>query len=856
MTALLLAIAGLQTVNLLCVTSEEWRKIFSNLWQAGSGVGAAVLTWQAARELRRDGDEYAAGWRFIAIGMFFWMLGSVLFLFVEVVLKLAPFPGPPDIFFVLFYPAAIFGLWRLPCEPISRREFWNNLLDVAALGVVASLFVWQFNLRFLLRTLATEHNAGALVSLGYTLLDTLFLLVIFWKLVGKLGRGRQFTSLLLLVIGCFFLISADLLEGYVTTYGNFTSGSPIDMGWVLFSVCSGLAALHLLKHDAGQEADRVPNPQTEMFRTTWIMAATYLWMAMALGMLVWALFHREDVNIVFLLSGIMAATLLAVTRQIRTLRENNQLYQQVHLAHTELETKVLERTAQLQRQGDSLRHYEDIIQSCDDAIISETVDGKITSWNFGAENIYGYAAAEVLGCSMTRFVPPELEPEAADILVRIKRGERILHYETRHLRKDGAIIHISATISPIHDGGGEIMGSSIVARDITKNRTLESQLRQAQKMEAIGTLAGGIAHDFNNILAAMFGFVELLKEDVAENPTALENVNEIHHATKRAADLVRQILTFSRQQAQHRQVVRLDTVVKEAVKFLRASLPAGIKIELRLAADAPAVLADPTQIYQVVLNLATNSFHAMQSHNACLTISLDPFEADAEFMRTHPEFSTSPYTRLLVADTGQGMDAATLQRIFEPFFTTKPVGRGTGLGLSVVHGIIQSHAGKITVASQPGSGTTFGIYFPAQESEAAQPAEAAAKAPLGQGQKILVVDDEIALTAAYQRMLQRLNYQAITCNHPQAALQLFSEAPHQFAAIITDLTMPEMNGVEVIRRIRKIRSDVPIILATGLTSSASESAVADYGADGILEKPFASLALAETLHRVFHRHPA
>ena len=255
------------------------------------------------------------------------------------------------------------------------------------------------------------------------------------------------------------------------------------------------------------------------------------------------------------------------------------------------------------------------------------------------------------------------------------------------------------TITPVRGADGQIAHFVAVKQDITERRQMEKRMLQAQKMEAIGQLAGGIAHDFNNMLAALFGYAHLLQQDTVGNPLAQESVTEILVAANRAKDLVQQILSFSRQREQKPQVIKLDIIVKEALKFLRASLPAHIKIEKELAAETPAVLADPTQIYQVTMNLATNALHAMEDAPGRLLVRLDPVQPDEKLLQAHPELKPILYARLTVADTGHGMDAKTLERIFEPFFTTKPVGKGTGLGLAVVHGIVEvaqrrHHGGK------------------------------------------------------------------------------------------------------------------------------------------------------------------
>jgi PAS domain S-box-containing protein len=413
--------------------------------------------------------------------------------------------------------------------------------------------------------------------------------------------------------------------------------------------------------------------------------------------------------------------------------------------------------------------------------------------------------------------------------------------------KDGTVLERHSF--RIQDGSGKSFGRVWTFRDVTNNKKLEAQYRQAQKMEAIGTLAGGIAHDFNNILSAIFGYAYLLEQDTDGNGGAQESVREILGAANRAKDLVQQILTFSRQREQKRQVCRLDVVVKEATKFLRASLPTLIKIDLDLAAQTPPVLADPTQIYQVVMNLATNALHAMEGSAGNLTVGLNAFTPDRQFLRLHQNLRPITYARLTVADTGHGMDSKTRERIFEPFFTTKPVGKGTGLGLAVVHGIVQGHEGFITVESEIGRGTVFNLYFPADASSAAPTSEAAPDVPMGHGERVLLLDDEPSLTTMFRHMLRRLNYQATVTNTAAEAIQWVRENPGQFDLVVTDYTMPEMNGLEVCRQLRSVRADLPVILASGYVASLTEELLNDAGVNQLLEKPVSLPTLANALSR-------
>jgi len=417
-------------------------------------------------------------------------------------------------------------------------------------------------------------------------------------------------------------------------------------------------------------------------------------------------------------------------------------------------------------------------------------------------------------------------------------------------RKNGSLFEEEATISPVRDASGQVINYVAVKRDVTREKQLETQFHEAQKMEAIGRLAGGIAHDFNNILAGIFGYGYLLQQDTMHNATAQEDIAQILKAATRAKDLVQQILTFSRQREQNRRVITLDNVIKEALKFLRASISAEIKIELQLADDAPAVLADATQIYQVTLNLATNALDAMEGKPGRLTVSLQSFHPDEVFLQMHPEFRPVEYARLTVGDTGRGMEDDTLERIYEPFFTTKPFGKGTGLGLAVVHGIVKSHEGIVTVESEVGRGTNFSLYFPAQNHPPATTDTAISRLAAGRGQKILLLDDEPTVIATLQRLLERLNYEAISANHGRQAIALFLENPPRFDLVITDLAMPEMNGLEVARQIHQIRPDLPIVLMSGYAPDLDHENLRLAGIGQRLDKPISLAALAEMLQRV------
>jgi len=384
---------------------------------------------------------------------------------------------------------------------------------------------------------------------------------------------------------------------------------------------------------------------------------------------------------------------------------------------------------------------------------------------------------------------------------------------------------------------------------------LEDKLRQAQKMEAIGTLAGGIAHDFNNILAGIVGFAELGLHDVSDPLASDQHFREILKAGQRARDLIRQILAFSRQREQDRKPLQLAETVQEALKLLRATIPVSIEIVSQIDENAPTVLADSTQVHQVITNLVTNAWHAIGQKPGTITVQLSVFQVDEDFAHTNPDLRPGRYVRVSVSDNGRGIPPEILGRIFEPFFTTKGPDEGTGLGLAVVHGLMKSFDGAITVYSPPGDGTTLNLYFPALEfgATAAKPEEPAE--PLGHGERILFVDDEAVLTMLGGRFLTRLGYVAITQTDPRAALALFRD--QEFDAVVTDLTMPHFSGIEFARCLWEIRPQTRILLTTGFSATLDGQKARDLGFTDLLLKPYSVHGLGEALkHALTPSKPA
>ncbi len=496
-----------------------------------------------------------------------------------------------------------------------------------------------------------------------------------------------------------------------------------------------------------------------------------------------------------------------------------------------------------------------IVEFSDDAIIGKDLNGVISSWNRGAEKIFGYSANEMVGTSILLLIPAARQDEEDQILEKIKQGASVEHLETVRQTKDGRLIDVSVTVSPIKDASGKVVGVSKVLRDITERRKMELKFHQAQKMESIGLLAGGIAHDFNNVLSAIVGNIYLAKMDAAENLPIAEYLDSILAATQRATDLVNQILTFSRQNKQEREPIALNHIVLEALKLLRASLPSTIRIQTELT-ETPTVLANTTAIHQVVMNLGTNAWHAMRDKPGILKVEMSTMEVDEDFVKIHPDLHPGQYVRLSVSDTGCGMDRATMQRVFEPFFTTKAVGEGTGLGLAVVDGIVKSHYGGISIYSQPGKGTIFHLYFPVFEAEAVIREIETTPIPRGQGEHIMFVDDEETLANLGKKVLERLGYIVTTKTGALEALAAVRDQPEPFDLVITDLTMPLMDGIKLGGQLLQIQPRLAIILATGYSGVMTAEKARELGFRELMSKPTTARTLGETVHRVLHQMAA
>ncbi|HAR96943.1 MAG TPA: hypothetical protein DCR97_13450 [Deltaproteobacteria bacterium] len=545
---------------------------------------------------------------------------------------------------------------------------------------------------------------------------------------------------------------------------------------------------------------------------------------------------------------------------VRDTSDRRRLEEELRKSRDELELRVEERTQQLRESEEIARNQLAEIEAyykfapvglaiLDRQLRHVRVNQKLAEIN-------GISPHEHIGRTVGEVVNQKVAGWLESVAPRIlEGGETIKDVEITRNTAEGQGLGVTARVNlfPVRGLNGSVTGIGLIYEDITENKRLEDQLRQAHKMEALGIFAGGIAHDFNNILAAIIGFCELARDKTPEMSPTHRHLERVLSAGLRGRDLVRQILTFSRQTGLEQKVLQLGSLVKETVKLLRASIPATIHMQVNAKGSSHFVLADPTQMQQVLMNLCANAAHAMGESGGTLTIDLGTVNFSSPKDAPDPALNPGRYVRLSVSDTGAGMTADVAGRIFDPFFTTKKPAEGTGLGLPVAHGIVAKHGGAITVWSEPGRGSIFTVYLPEYRGEGERSSrDRDTLIPHGH-ERVLIVEDEEPLAQMMDEMLTRLGY-AVTCRTgSREALALIRHDPHQFDLVITDQTMPGMTGIELAKEVHATRPNLPVILCTGFSSQTDVPSVQRAGISTSITKPLTRAELAKTVREVLDR---
>lgn len=532
-----------------------------------------------------------------------------------------------------------------------------------------------------------------------------------------------------------------------------------------------------------------------------------------------------------------------VLSAIRDISDRKRIAEELRRANEELHRRTTEQL------GEYRSRLASIIDSSEDAILSKDLNGIITSWNKGAERIYGYRTEEVVGKQISLLTTSDRPDEIPEILRKIGRGERIENHESVRVTKDGRHLDVSVSVSPLRNAAGDIVGASAIARDITIQKRAEGQLRQSQKMEAIGRLAGGVAHDFNNVLGIINACAEFLRDRIDPSTEPSLYVENIKKAIERGTSLTKQMLAFSRTSAIQPRVLDLNERLRDISKLLRPLLGADVEILVVPGTPSAVVEADPGQLDQVVVNLAVNARDAMPRGGKFI-LETGTVRLDESFAEQHQAMAPGKYVMLTVSDTGSGMDEATVSRIFEPFFSTKEAGKGTGLGMATVYGIVKQSAGHILVYSEPGHGTTFKIYLPSAEHKigAGSKPEVETVSPKRQGTTILLVEDDEIMRSLTRKLLQEHGYTVIEADDGKSALEWMESHPNPIDLLLTDVVMRRMSGPELAERLNGSHPTLKVVYMSGYTGELmANREVLKFGVT-LLEKPFSRTALLNTIH--------
>lgn len=491
--------------------------------------------------------------------------------------------------------------------------------------------------------------------------------------------------------------------------------------------------------------------------------------------------------------------------------------------------------------------YKSLFDTSRDGIVFMSLEGNIENANKVYCELLGFNLEDLIFTTSKQHTPEKWWKSDAEIFDnQVMRRDYSDEYKKEYIRKDKTIVPVLVRTSLVRDENGKPLRLLKVVRDISERRKMERQLRQSHKMESVGTLAGGIAHDFNNILGAIIGYAQLAQYNIAKDNPASEDISNIISASGRAKELVTQILGFSRDSEQAMQPVRLNSIVKEVLTLIRASFPSTIEIVKNISTDGTAIVADSTEMHQVVMNICTNAFHAMEKNGGCLTVNLESAEIVDDNIELLTGLKKGNYVRLSIRDNGCGIEPEIVERIFDPYFTTKKKGAGTGLGLSLVHGIIKNHGGWIDVKSSVGEGTEVTVLFPRLNITPVESEQEFPKLLRGK-ENILFVDDEPSLVYIEKIMLQKLGYNVTSSFSGVDAFELFVKESDFFDIVITDMTMPGMTGLELARKVSEIRPNIAIILCTGYNNKITPDIAGENGISYVLLKPVEIRDLATTI---------
>ena len=817
---------------LIVVQPQDAQKVWvTDIAQPMFSLCMTILATRAARRSTLDLRKRRA-WLILAVAFLMYCIGNITWAYYELVVKSELAVTWADVPYLMYYPLALIGLLTFPMERSGRSRL-TFALDASTVMLAASIVVWYV----VLRPVALAEHASSLeavVTLAYPVANTVLLFGVVAVLLRRPPENAR-RALSILTLAIFFDAVADFGYAYQTLENSYFGGQWPDcfymLGFLLMAVSAQYQVYSIGRHNTKAEHD------TESSPFSWLPYVA-VGVAYALLLLVVFKFQREHGSepIVWLALGAFLITALVVARQIVALRENSRLLAEKAARESEIRLSAL-------------------VQHSSDAISIIDREGYVFYTSPANKAIFGYGAEDLQGRRLREMIHPDDCERALNIVSEVITEPGKPRSITARVRnRDRDWIHVESVLTNLLDQSA-IAGIVINSRDVSERkraeealRESEERLRQAQKMEAIGQLAGGVAHDFNNLLAVIIGYADMLLRRASTDDRTLQQISEIKKAGDRAKALTSQLLAFSRKQVLQPKVLDLNGVIKDLDKMLRRLIGENIEMQALLKDDLGNVRADPGRIEQVLLNLVVNARDAMPDGGK-LIVKTKNVRIGECYTQSNPALNAGLYVMMSVADTGCGMSEEVQSRIFEPFFTTKETGRGTGLGLSTVYGIIQQSGGHVQVMSKPGEGTTFRIYLPRIDEAVKSDARESAQLSAGT-ETVLLVEDEEAVRHMAQEILTSNGYRVLDAGDGVDAVELSSGYNGPIDLMVTDVVMPRLGGRELAERLSVTRPDMRVLYMSGYTDDAIVHHGVLDGRAAFLEKPFTPDALAIKIREV------
>jgi len=788
------------------------RRFFDNLHWTISYAAAAAVAWLGA--VHADARERDAR-RWFALGLTAYALGQVSW-DIQVAVGWNPFPGPSDLLFVCLGPLMGFGLLSFLRDNTTREQQRMIALDVVGLTTAVLALTLALYL----------PRRGDLALLPMVFLVA-YPVVLCWA--SSVGVVSALTLKLPPHRGWVLFLIALCTNAALWLHWNSLT---LDNALVDGSVYNSLFSVAALTQGVGAllwRIDSSPSPRWKRICDGLLLLLPLLLIAVSAVAAVIAFALPEVPSLVRWIALVGGALVVAIA----SVRQTVFIQQRENLLNAERQLRSTENV------------YRVLFDHAADAILLGDATGVLQEGNPRASDLLRIPPDKIRGTKTASIVGPGQEGRFGAAFGEALKGKAVTG-EWLLRRADGDLVPVESIIQLLPDGRLLAM-----VRDISERRALEHRLRNSQKMEAVGTLAAGIAHDFNNLITAIAGNAELASMDLEPTHRAAASISEIKTASTRAASLVQQIVAFSRPQAPTQELVKLPAIVEEVTRLLRSTLPSSVEMRVAYDSQSSAVHADPSQLHQVLLNLATNGWQALEGKPGSLLVAVERYTLTTPNALGLPE---GTYGCIAVTDTGHGMDAETAQRIFEPFFTTKEVGAGTGLGLATAHTIVRNHGGTIAVESTLGAGTTFRVYLPAAEDVAEAVRQATADAPANDTEtqppcnaRVMYVDDEKAIATLMSRQLVRAGFQVQTFTSSEEALAAIRQAPRSFDVIVTDFNMPKLSGLDLLAAARELQRNATLILASGYIDDDLHQRATALGVQRLLQKPYSFAELQEAI---------